>query len=387
MKIDWNRRYTTIAAYAVAVICLGTVFYLVSSQVNIFSAKISDFITIIQPFIIGFSIAYILNFILKFLEEKVFSGHKYDKKPGVKRAFCLLITYFIAASLTYLFIHFVWPELIESILGLFNDAPAYLNAVTDFIEKIIRELKLSPQNMEIVHVKWQETVDYIMTAIANLIPVLGNRVMIVFSSVWNIILGIIISIYLLKDKENFFAISKKITYAFFNKEHAYKILELTHRANNIFGKFLGGKIIDSFIIAIITFIILTVVKMPYTILITVIIGITNIIPFFGPFFGAVPSIILVLFVNPIKAIWLAIIIFFIQQLDGNIIGPKILGDSIGVSAFWILFSLLLAGKFLGLVGMILGVPLFAFIYSIIKDITEDRLDRKGLPVDTNDYRD
>ncbi|MED9947581.1 MAG: AI-2E family transporter, partial [Peptacetobacter hiranonis] len=163
------------------------------------------------------------------------------------------------------------------------------------------------------------------------------------------------------------------------------ILELTHRANKIFGKFLGGKILDSFIIAIITFVILTIFKMPYTLLVTVIVGVTNVIPFFGPFFGAIPSVILVRFVSPIKAFWLLIIILIIQQLDGNVIGPKILGDSIGVSAFWILFALLIAGKFLGLVGMLLGVPLFAFIYSIIKDVTEERLDKKGLPVNTDDY--
>ena len=134
-----------------------------------------------------------------------------------------------------------------------------------------------------------------------------------------------------------------------------------------------------------TFVILTVFKMPYTILISVIIGITNIIPFFGPFFGAIPSFVIIMFVSPIKALWFLLIIFVIQQLDGNVIGPKILGDSIGISAFWILFSLLVAGKVLGLVGMIIGVPLFAIVYSIIKDIVEAKLRKKGLPTETDDY--
>ena len=239
--------------------------------------------------------------------------------------------------------------------------------------------------MEILESKWKELTDFIMNFMTDVIPVIGNTIMVVISSLWNIVLGVIVSIYLLKDKEKFFAISKKITYAVFNREHSYKILELTHRANKIFGKFLGGKILDSFIIAIITFVVLTIFKMPYTLLVTVIVGVTNVIPFFGPFFGAIPSVILVRFVSPIKAFWLLIIILIIQQLDGNVIGPKILGDSIGVSAFWILFALLIAGKFLGLVGMLLGVPLFAFIYSIIKDVTEERLDKKGLPVNTDDY--
>ncbi|TQQ84181.1 AI-2E family transporter [Peptacetobacter hominis] len=387
MKIEWNKKYTTMAVYAVITICVGIVFYLISSQVKSFSAKIGDFVAILNPFIIGFSMAYLLNFILKFFEERIITKYMPGVKKGAKRAIGLLLTYFVAGVMCYLFIKFVWPQLMESIIGIFNDAPYYINSTTKFMKNIIDNFNMTPENMALVEQKWNERMDYIMKFATDFIPVVGNTVMAVISSIWNIILGVIISIYLLKDKENFFAIAKKMTYAFFSKEHAYKVLELTHRANDIFGKFLGGKIVDSFIIGIITFIILTIVKMPFTLLVTVIVGVTNIIPFFGPFFGAVPSIILVLFVSPVKAVWLAIIIFFIQQLDGNIIGPKILGDSIGVSAFWILFSLLLAGKFLGIVGMILGVPLFAFVYSIIKDITEDRLDKKGLPLDTSDYMD
>lgn len=385
MKIDWNRKYTTVAVYSFIVIACSIVFYLISSQVKLFSNKISDFIAILYPFIIGFAIAYLLNFILKFIENRIISEKMKGKSPSKVRAISMLLTYLVAGTLCYLFIHFVWPELLESIIGLFNDIPNYVNNATIMINKLIEEFNLTPASMEILELKWKELTDFIMNFMTDIIPVIGNTIMVVISSLWNIVLGVIVSIYLLKDKEKFFAISKKITYAVFNREHSYKILELTHRANKIFGKFLGGKILDSFIIAIITFVVLTIFKMPYTLLVTVIVGVTNVIPFFGPFFGAIPSVILVRFVSPIKAFWLLIIILIIQQLDGNVIGPKILGDSIGVSAFWILFALLIAGKFLGLVGMLLGVPLFAFIYSIIKDVTEERLDKKGLPVNTDDY--
>ena len=385
MKIDWNRKYTTVAVYSFIVIACSIVFYLISSQVKLFSNKISDFIAILYPFIIGFAIAYLLNFILKFIENRIISEKMKGKSPSKVRAISMLLTYLVVGTLCYLFIHFVWPELLESIIGLFNDIPNYVNNATIMINKLIEEFNLTPASMEILESKWKELTDFIMNFMTDVIPVIGNTIMAVISSLWNIVLGVIVSIYLLKDKEKFFAISKKITYAVFNREHSYKILELTHRANKIFGKFLGGKILDSFIIAIITFVVLTIFKMPYTLLVTVIVGVTNVIPFFGPFFGAIPSVILVRFVSPIKAFWLLIIILIIQQLDGNVIGPKILGDSIGVSAFWILFALLIAGKFLGLVGMLLGVPLFAFIYSIIKDVTEERLDKKGLPVNTDDY--
>ena len=207
----------------------------------------------------------------------------------------------------------------------------------------------------------------------------------VASSIWNIILGIIVSIYLLIDKEKFCALIKKITYAIFPKSASEKILEVSYMSNSIFGKFLIGKIVDSAIIGVLTFFILALCKMPYAILVSVIVGITNIIPFFGPFIGAVPSFIIILFISPVKALWFLVIIFIIQQLDGNIIGPKILGDSIGISAFWILFSILVAGKFLGLIGMVIGVPLFAVIYAIVKEIIEGKLKKKNMNYKTEDY--
>ncbi len=207
----------------------------------------------------------------------------------------------------------------------------------------------------------------------------------ILASIWNIVLGLIVSIYLLIDKEKFFAIGKKIVFAFFTEKKANRILELTHRSNSIFGNFLSGKILDSLIIGILTFIVLTITKMPYSLLISFIIGITNIIPFFGPFIGAIPSAIIILFVSPVKALWFVLIIFIIQQIDGNIIGPKILGDSLGISAFWILFSLLVGGKLFGLIGLIVGVPLFVLVYSIIKDIVENELAKKELPIETKEY--
>jgi predicted PurR-regulated permease PerM len=196
---------------------------------------------------------------------------------------------------------------------------------------------------------------------------------------------LIISIYVLIDKERFFALGKKIVYSLFSKTGAMEILKLFYRSNNIFNRFIGGKILDAFIIGIITFIVLTIFKMPYAVLISFTVGITNVIPFFGPFLGAIPSFIIIFFVSPIKALWFLLIILIIQQTDANLIEPKILGDSLGISAFWILFSILVMGKAFGIVGMIIGVPLFTIIYSIIKDIIEERLKKKDMPTETSHY--
>lgn len=388
MKIDWNNKYTTIATYAFIVACSVIIFYLSISQLGMVINKISGAIGILQPFIMGFSIAYLLNFVLKFYENKVFEykwTRKLKMKSKSKRGLGILFTYITAALVVYLFIKFVLPQLLDSIIGLINDVPMYINETTKFIDNLLLNLNIEEQYLHLINDNFNDFINYIVKLCTNLIPVLGGFLTTIASSIWNIILGIIISIYLLIDKEKFCALSKKIIYALLPKGPANKTIEITHMSNDTFGKFLVGKIVDSAIIGILTFVILTICKMPYTILISVIVGITNIIPFFGPFIGAIPSVIIILFVSPIKALWFLVIIFVIQQLDGNIIGPKILGDSIGISAFWILFSILVAGKFLGLVGMIIGVPLFAVVYAIIKELVEERLRKKGLKVKTEDY--
>ena len=384
LRIDWNKKYTTIAMYSFIVICCSIIFYLIASEFSSFKIKINSLLSILQPFIIGFSIAYLLNFILKFYENKVFKSFGKNQHKS-KRLFSILFTYVTVILFIYLFMNFIFPQLIDSAIGLINDIPYYVNNISRLFNDTVNDLSIEKEYLEIAIEKWNEFVNYIIRFATNLIPMIGNLLKLIAASIWNIVLGLIVSVYLLIDKENFFALGRKITYSIFSESTSNRILELTHRSNNIFGKFLGGKILDSFIIGILTFLILIIFKMPYYTLVSFIIAITNIIPFFGPFIGAIPSFFIILFVSPIKAFWFLLIVLFIQQIDGNLIGPKILGDSLGISAFWILFALLVTGKFLGLIGMIIGVPLFAIIYSIIKDIVEDKLKEKDLPTKTSQY--
>ena len=325
-----------------------------------------------------------INFILKFYEDRVFKKFIKGSKKSL-RGVAVISSYLTASLIFYVFIQFVVPQLVESITGLVNDIPRYLYDMKVILEQTLNETDISPEYMTLINDKLTEITNWVLQLVTNLLPIIGGIVMAFASSVWNIILGIIISVYLLVDKEKIFALGKKVVVALFNDKHANIILNLANRTNLTFGKFIGGKIIESAIIGVLTFIILTIFKMPYSLLISVIIGMTNIIPFFGPFIGAIPSAIIILFISPIKAVWFGIIILVIQQIDGNIIGPKILGDSIGISAFWILFAILVAGKLFGLVGMIIGVPMFALIYSIVKDVIEIRLSKKGLPTDTTEY--
>ncbi|CAK7005439.1 AI-2E family transporter [Tissierella carlieri] len=386
MKINWNSKYTTISIYSFFVICAGIIFYLIASEVSTFQIKVGEVISIFMPIIIGFVMAYLFNFILRFYEEKVLRFNSLKRiKPKFVRFIGLILTYATVILLIYIFMKFVFPQIYSSIMGLVNDIPSYVSKITDLVNDFNSKYEIQEEYYNFIVAKWNEYRDSIIRFATNLIPVLGNTLKTILSSVWNIVLGIIISMYLLIDKERFLALSKKTTRALFSETRANRIIELANRGNNIFGKFLSGKILDSFIIGVLTFVVITIFKMPYTILISFIVGITNIIPFFGPFIGAIPSAIIILFVSPIKALWFLVIILIIQQIDGNIIGPKILGDSLGISAFWILFSLLVTGKLFGLLGMIIGVPLFVFIYSIIKEIVEGRLKKKGLPYKTDEY--
>ncbi len=386
MKLDWNRKYTTIAVYALIVVSLSIVFYHAMGNINQINLKLGWVISTLQPFIIGFVIAYLLNFILVFVEKNMNKIDKY-KKLGrkSKRGIGILLTYAIAAFTIYLFVLFVLPQLVDSISGLVNDIPTYVANATKLVEELSQNIEIDNEYVGLVLEKWNEFINTMANIITNLIPFIGNIIKDIASSVWNIFIGLIISVYMLLDKENFMALGKKLSYSLLSKNKADKVVSLANRTNTTFGRFLSGKIIDSTIIGILTFIILIVFKMPYALLVAIIIGITNIIPFFGPFIGAVPAFIIIMFVSPVQALWFLVIIFLIQQLDGNVIGPKILGDSIGISAFWILFAILVAGKLLGLVGMIIGVPLFAVIYSVAKEVIEAKLEKKGLPTNTKDY--
>lgn len=388
MKIHWNEKYKTIAIYSFLVIASSILFFLIVSKLQMVALTLSTYISFLQPFFYGFVIAYLINFIYTFLDKqmKKISWLRYKSSKLIK-SIALILSYLIGALFFYLFFSFILPQLIESISGLVRSIPSYINSANEYLDRFSKSLDLPDEIIVFIDSRWKEAADVINNLSKDIVPKVINFIMNTVMSIWNLVLGIIISIYMLLDKEDFISVSKKIVYSIFSIKTSDRIMVLSRRAKNIFRSFLGGKLLDSLIIGIIAFLIFTVTKMPYALLITFIIGITNIIPFFGPFIGAVPSVIIIFFESPIKAFWFIIIILIIQQLDGNIIGPKILGDSLGVSSFWILFAILLGGKFLGFIGLVIGVPLFVFFQSIINDILKRKLQKKNLSTDTISYLD
>lgn len=287
----------------------------------------------------------------------------------------------------------ILPTVIESIMGIVNSVPSYVKQISGWIETIFAN---NPQLETAVLNAYQHGVDRLMKWIqstSNWMPNLETALSSVYSGIIGVVnvtknslIGVIVMIYLLNLKDTLIAQMKKIVYSILPLGAANDLMDKCRFVHKVFGGFILGKLIDSLIIGILTFLIMSLLRMPYTMLISVIIGVTNIIPFFGPFIGAIPSAVLLLLVSPKQCLIFLIMILLIQQFDGNILGPKILGDSTGLSSFWVLFAILFFGGILGPLGMIIGVPTFAVIYRLISDGVTKRLAKKNLPTDTDEYR-
>ncbi len=354
---------------------------------------ISTLFTILMPFIYGLAIAYLMNPVVKFFENKVFiklikkfSKKKKDRKR-LARVLSLCTSTIIFFGVLITSVSFLIPEILKSIEMLVLNINTYLtnskellidlfggsSAIKDFINENYGEFS------EFMNKSFNEGI------FDNMMETLGNSIFGTLKFLYNLIIGYIIAIYILVDKEKFKAQSKKLLYTLFDYDRINIILENTRYTDKVFGGFFAGKLLDSLIIGIICFICMIIMGMPYSLIVSVIVGVTNIIPYFGPFIGAIPSAFLIFLVDPGKCLMFIIFIFILQQIDGNIIGPKILGSKTGLSSFWVLFSLLIFGGLFGMVGMLLGVPLFSILYSFINGVLKRRLKEKKLPENSKDY--
>lgn len=390
------RSYLTVGLMSFLVIAAAVIFFFLLFRMDTISGFVSHVISVLQPIIIGFVIAYLLEPIMSLFERELTHFCQVKNKTGKRlasfiRYVSILLTFIVAGFFIYILGNLIVPELYVSITGIIKDMPAYVDSFTNWISHTMDNNQTIALYVTEVIVKvtdffenWVETdllskvntwFNYFATGIIGLINIVKN-----------LLIGIIVSIYVLVEKEHFAAQGKMIIYAIFKTRPANVIIETLRQSNKIFGGFIVGKIIDSMIIGVLCFIGLSFFKMPYTLLVSVLVGVTNVIPFFGPYFGAVPSAILILFIDPVKCIYFLIFILVLQQVDGNIIGPAILGDSTGLSAFWVIFSILAAGGLFGLVGMLVGVPAFAVIYYIISTYVEYRLSTKKLKSSSADYK-
>ena len=393
-KNKYFRLWLTLFLVGVALI---TFHYVISNMGDI-SGAINTIGNILFPFLLGGVLAYLLcpvyNFTLKFTYNHSLSMFKTRRRTlNFARIMgsiaSILILCFVVGGVLWMII----PELIRSISNIIESAPASLNKIRALIELELSKGSLSfaeksirdaLNQLQYKVVSWSK--EGIVDSLDIYIQKITEGVLFTFKTILNVLVSVIVAVYLLNGKELFLAQSKKIVIAKFSEETRNKIFDFFTFTNKTFGGFINGKIIDSIIIGILTYITMNIIGLPYPLLISAIIGITNIIPFFGPFIGAIPSAIIILTVDPLQAVYFALMILVIQQLDGNVIGPKILGGTVGLPSFWIMFAIIIGGGLFGFIGMVLGVPVFAVIYYYFRRHIVAKLDEKNMPSDTKAYQ-
>lgn len=377
------------------VIAFCIFLYFVLLRIDDIAVFIREIFDILRPIIYGLAIAYMLNPIVKFVDRHLYPVlHKWIHNEAKVRGLCRPIGIIAALALLIFAIiglcNMILPELLRSISNLIRTLPVQLSNAVDMISNALsKDTALNRALAQALEEATSYLLNWIRTDLLDQVNVLMTSltegVVNIASGLFNALIGIIVSIYVLWGKEKFAQQGKKMIYAAFRSDRANMILHVAGKSNEIFNGFIVGKLIDSLIIGVLCFIGLSIIDMPYTMLVSVIVGVTNIIPFFGPYIGAIPSAILILLADPIKGIYFIVFIIILQQIDGNIIGPKILGNSTGLSAFWVIVAILLGGGLFGLPGMILGVPTFAVIYYLIGIVVNHMLGKKQLPTETTAY--
>ena len=373
--------YKIFIAVFLAIVSSILVYFLIDNF-NTVIKFFSRIISILMPVIIGIVFAFFFNPIVTRLEKLFNKKKKIKEKNKLGRILGILCTYVTFIFLIVLFLKFLVPNLLNSITIMINNFPSYLDRFSKWVIDLCERYNITPTFIE-------EYVSDINSIIRKIvvpnIDIIINNLAAGISGVikWfiNFIISIIISVYLIYDKEIYGKGLNNILKVYCSKKVYNKIVKIAKDLYKVLGGFMVAKLLDSLIIGIITFVFLVIFKFPYYLLIAFVIGITNIIPFFGPFIGAVPCTILLLMINPTKAFEFIILIVLIQQFDGNILGPKLIGDKIGMKSFWVLFSIILFGGLFGVWGMIFAVPIFACIYEAIKDDVESKL-KKVINKDT-----
>lgn len=397
MKYRWDNRYLHWGVTAFLVIAASLLFYYGIFHMGSLISGIRMFLGILAPIIYGAAIAYVLSSVVNFLERSLIYPFLAKKdislqKRGqrVIRWVCVLFSLIFLLFLIYALIMMILPQLLRSITSLIYSFPGYVNVVNDWLNSFTEKgWELDSQTLDMVNKASQQLQEYLTN---NLLPQIQDMLMNISTGVFNVLsfvtdflIGAIVSIYVLADKERFVAKSKMIVYALFPQKRANTIIHAMRFTHHTFGGFINGKILDSAIIGVLCYIGTSLLDMPYALLISVIVGVTNVIPFFGPYLGAVPSAFLILLVDPLQCLYFVIFILVLQQFDGNILGPKILGDSTGLSSFMVIVAILVGGGLFGVPGMLVGVPVCAVIYAAIWNFIGTSLERHQMPHEEEQY--
>ena len=395
-KQDAKRNHViTVSVATFLTFCCCALFFFFLYRNQEFTAYGDQIFKILEPIVIGIVLAYLLNPIMVFIEGWMLKllGNVIKNKKQLKstsRMLGIAGAWLFFAVVIVVLVASILPTITESIMSMIRSFPDEVNNLLAWLDEVVEdgsELETF-LNEAIVSVSaWFQTwlKETLLPQLESYIASIMSGAVAGVKTVMNVFIGVVVSVYVLTSKDTFSGQAKKIIYAVFKPSKANVIIDTARKSHELFGGFISGKLLDSLIIGILAYIVLSIMKMPYTMLVAVIIGVTNIIPFFGPFIGAIPSFFIILLQDPMKSLYFLIFIFVLQQIDGNIIGPKILGNTTGISAFWIVFSTTFFGGLWGFPGMVLGVPLTAVIHYIVRRILNYMLKKRGIPVETDAY--
>ena len=394
---NWDKKYLYWGVTAFCVIACSILFYMALAYLPVIGTALKSLARILSPFIWGLIITYLLAPLYKGLYQGFFlplteklSGKKKKTSPKLAKALSVLLSIIVFLAMITALVYLIIPQLYSSVETIVNNSPGYIDKLSEWSKNTLANY---PELRDFVIEKFEEINTNLFTWVRDtILPGLGSFVSNITAgvyyflrAVYNIVIGIIVSAYLLSNMESASARAKRLCYCVFGVEWAEKIRRAIRFTDRTFMGFINGKLLDSAIIGLICYVVCAILKMPYALLVSVIIGVTNIIPFFGPLIGAIPSAFIILLVDPLKALIFVIFIIILQQVDGNIIGPKILGSSIGINGFWVMFSIILGAGLFSFWGMLLGVPVFVVIYTGITILVERKLKKRSLPVDPDDY--
>lgn len=354
------------------VLLLAILFYVGLTHFNVIAVRIKMFTKVLSPFIAGFAIAYLLNTPMCFFERKLYKNNKY------RRVLAITTVYLLALAMVVILLNLIIPQVVQSITDLAANMQTYLNSLDTVVNNLSEQFQVDGDGISEMLGSYQDLMSDLSKKVTEALPQIVDVGFAVGNGVISGITAVISSVYMLAGKDRLVPQLKKIMYATLPKRRADWLLEVCSQANRIFVGFINGKLIDSAIIGVLCFILCLIFRIPYPMLVSVIVGVTNIIPFFGPIIGAIPCLMILVIVDPWAALRFFFLVIGLQQFDGNILGPKILGDSTGLSAIWVLIAIVTCGGLFGFPGMVLGVPTFAVLYSLIREWVNKRLRKKGI---------
>ena len=392
-QFHWDKKYLYWGVTAFLVIAAAIVFYLALSYLSVLGAGIKRLFGILGPFVWGLVLSYLLNPLTRGIErhlfqplaKRLYKGKRAAKAEGFARGMAVLASEIVMLAVIVALFYLILPQLYSSIVMIVDNSPIYIANLTKWVEQTLQDfpeletyISDALQSINTNVMDWARTT--LLPGLGSMVSNLTAGLAYVVKGVYNLIIGII-------NMERFIAGVRRLTYSLFGIETAEKIRDGLAFTDKTFMGFINGKLLDSAIIGLICYIVCAILNMPYALLVSVIVGVTNIIPFFGPFIGAVPSALIILMVDPMKTLIFVIFIIVLQQIDGNLIGPKILGSSIGINGFWVMFSIILGAGLFGCWGMLLGVPVFVLIYTLIDGAVVKKLKKSDLPWETAEYVD